>query len=252
MTPKLIARNEYGLRSNLEYIFRDDGTVDWAKMLLPNHFVINKSYENQIVEKLGKPLSEVTPNEIEDHQKLTLLAGSRYLLDLRGYSKLKYSRPVYGSNGSVSVECEITFTPNFETDMKELVFSGIGEATTNNSGPIGKNKMGEWAYYLAAIAENRAFVRCLRNALRITILSKEEAQFETVSAPIIQNSTVDPHSMLKAIMDSKKPKVSFDLLKSTVIKYHSDKIKSDPNNWNSLKDIPPNEVFTLIGLLKKN
>ena len=53
-------------------------------------------------------------------------------------------------------------------------------------------------------------------------------------------------------MESRKPKVTFDLLKSTVAKYHSDKIKSDPNSWNSLKDIPPNEVFTLIGLMKKS
>lgn len=251
--PKISKRNEFGLREGHEYKFREDGSVAWEKMLLPQHLVINKAYENQIVEKLGKPLSEVTVDEVEDNQKLTLLAGSRYLLDLRGYSKLKYSQPVYGSNGSVSVECEITFIPNYETEMRELVFSGIGEATMNNTGPIGKNKLNEWAYYLAATAENRAFVRCLRNGLRIPILSKEEAQFETVSqqAPI-QTSGLDPHSILQGIMDAKKPnKITFTILQKTVSNNYKDKVKSNPDEWTCLKDIPPNDVFTLIGLLKK-
>lgn len=255
-TPKICKRNEFGLREDVKYVFREDNSVDWVKMLLPQHFVINKAYENQIVEKLGKPLVEVEAQEVEDHQKLTLLAGSRYLLDLRGFSKLKYSQPVYGTNGSVSVECEITFIPNYETDMRELVFSGIGEATMNNAGPIGKNKMGEWAYYLAATAENRAFVRCLRNALRISVLSKEEAQFETVaqqSQSQSQNSSLDFYSILQNIMNTKKPnKISFDILQKTIINNYQDKVKSDPSKWTSVKDIPPNDVFTIIGLLKGN
>lgn len=252
--PKITKRNEFGLKElpeGQEYKFKETGEVDWAAMIPSQYLVINKSYENKIVEKLGKPLSEVTVDEVEDHQKLTLLMGSRFLLDLRGYSKLKYSPPVYGSNGSVSVECEITFLPNYETEMRELVFSGIGEATTNNAGPIGKNKMGEWAYYLAAVAENRAFVRCLRNALRINILSKEEAQFETIEAAPLPTSGLDPHSMLQGILDSKKPKINFEVLKKTVIGHYKDKVKSDPSQWTSMKDIPPNDIFILIGLLKQ-
>lgn len=251
--PQVKKRNEFGLREGIEYKFREDGSIDWAKMLLPQHLVINKAYENQIVEKLGKPLAEVTVDEVEDHQKLTLLAGSRYLLDLRGFSKLKYSPPVYGSNGSVSVECEITFIPNYETEMRELVFSGIGEATLNNTGPIGKNKLNEWAYYLAATAENRAFVRCLRNALRISILSKEEAQFETVtqSAPP-SNSSIDPHILLQNTMNEKKPKpINFEILKKTLLGHYKSEFESDIEKWSSIKDIPPNEVFKVVGLLKQ-
>jgi len=251
--PQIQKRNEFGLKEGLNYTFTSDNRVDW-KALVPKEFlVINKSYENQIVEKLGKPLAEISVDEVDDNQKLMLLGATRFLLDTRGYSKVEYSRPVYGLDGAVVVECKITFIPNFETDMREVIFSGIGEATKNNASPIGKNKLNEWAYYLAATAENRALIRCVRNFLRITILGKDELQSAETFTPAAQPiSGLNPHSMLQDILDQKKPKITLEILKKTVLNHYKDSVKSDPSLWTSLKDIPPNDVFSIIGLLKKD
>lgn len=245
-------RNELGLFDSVEYSFTEDKRINWNSLVPKEFLVINKSYENQIVEKLGKPLSEVAIDEVEDHQKLMLLGATRFLLELRGFSKLEYSRPAYGSDGAVVVECKITFIPNYETDMRETVFSGIGEATKNNASPIGKNKLNEWAYYLAATAENRALIRCVRNYLRISILGKDEAaSVEAYTPQTTSVSGLSPHSMLQDILDQKKPKVTLEILKKTISGHYRDSVKSDPLEWASIKDIPPNDVFSIIGVMKK-
>jgi hypothetical protein len=253
--PKITKRNEFGLKelpTGQEYKFRSDNTIDWQSIIPKEYIVINKSYENQIVEKLGKPLAEVSIDEVDPKHTLILLGGIKWLAATRGFSKVEYSRPVYGSDGAVVVECKITWLPNYETEMREVVFSGIGEATKNNATPIGKNKLGEYCFYLAAIAENRAFIRAVRGALNIVSLGKDEiSSVETIEAAPLPTSGLDPHSMLQGILDSKKPKINFEVLKKTVIGHYKDKVKSDASQWTTLKDIPPNDVFTLIGLLKQ-
>jgi hypothetical protein len=249
--PQISKRNEFGLKEGYDYRFTSDNLVDWKAMIPAEHLVINKSYENQIVEKLGKPLSEASVLEVEDHQRLMLLSATRYLLDLRGYSKVEYSRPVYGSDGAVVVECKITFLPNFETEMREVVFSGIGEATKNNAAPIGKNKMSEWAFYLAATAENRALIRCLRNFLKIKILGKDEfSNVETTSPETQPIAGFSPLSLLESEMKKKEPEMNFEILKRTVISAYKDKMREDPSAWKTIKDICPNDIYTLINLIR--
>ena len=251
--PKIAKRNEFGLKEGLDYKFTPEGLVSWKDMVPKEYLVINKAFENQIVEKLGKPLSEISIDEVEDKYKLILLNGIRYLANLRGFSKVEYSRPVYGEGNSVAVECKITWLPNYETEMREIVFSGLGEATTNNAPPIGNNKFGEKSFYLVAYAENRSFLRAVKHFLKIeNLLAREEVAYaETIEAAPLPTSGLDPHSMLQGILDSKKPKINFEVLKKTVIGHYKDKVKSDASQWTTLKDIPPNDVFTLIGLLKQ-
>lgn len=252
--PKIAKRNEFGLKEGLEYKFTSENLVDWQAMIPKNHFVVNKSYENKIVEETGKSLSEITIDEVDPKYTLILLSGIKYLASLRGYSKVEYSRPVYGPTGEVVVECKITWLPNYETEMREVVFSGIGEATRNNASPIGKNKLGEYSFYLAAIAENRAFIRAVRNFLQIVSLGKDEiGSVDTVeeTAPL-PTSGIDPCSMLQGILDAKKPKITFDVFKKTVAKHYRDKVVSDPEKWNSVKDIPANEIYTLVQILKQD
>ncbi len=263
--PAQSKRNEFGLKElpeGQEYKFTSDNRVDWKSIVPKEYLVINKSYENQIVEKLGKPLSEVSVDEVEDNQKIMLLDGTRFLLEMRGYSKLEYSRPVYGPEGSVAVECKITFIPNFETEGREIVYSGIGEATLNNASPIGKNKKGDWVFYLAATAENRAVIRCVRNFLRIKILGKDEFSVIETTVPEVQSTgNLSPLGLLEAEM--KRKGWSFELLKRTAISLYQkrnkekkpndlDLFRDDPTNWESLKSVSANDSFTLINLIKKS
>ena len=56
---------------------------------------------------------------------------------------------------------------NYETGGQPVSFSAIGDASLSNTFDFAQN-------YLAAIAENRAFVRCVRNFLKINIVAKDE------------------------------------------------------------------------------
>jgi len=249
-------RNEFGLKelpNGQEYKFKEDGSVSWEDMIPSEFLFANKSYEKEIVEKTGKPLSETPIHEIDKKYRLSTLAGVRHVANLRGYSKVEYSQPVYGANGAIAVECKITWLPNYETEGRELTFSGLGEATQNNASPIGKNKFGDWAFYLVAIAENRAFLRACKIGLNFdSLLIKEEmALAETVETQPAPTSSLNPHSMLQDILDQKKPKVTLDILKKTILNHYRNSVKSDPNEWASLKDIPPNDVFSIITLMKK-
>lgn len=249
-------RNEFGLKplpNGQEYQFKEDGSVNWGALIPKDQLFINKAYENKIIESLGKPLLEVTIDEVDEKYRLATLAGIRHVANLRGFSKVEYSRPVYGADGAVTVECKITWLPNYETEGREVVFSGLGEATKNNAPPIGKNKFGEWSFYLVAIAENRAFLRAAKIYLGLgSLLFKEEiALAESVEAQTAPVSGLNPHSMLQDILDQKKPKVTLDILKKTILGHYRNSVKSDPNEWTSLKDIPPNDVFSIIGVIKK-
>ena len=46
-------------------------------------------------------------------------------------------------------------------------FSAIGDASPNNTESFAR-------FYLGPIAENRAFVRCVRNFLKINVVAQEE------------------------------------------------------------------------------
>jgi len=248
-------RNEFGLKplpDGQEYKFKEDGSVDWASQIPKDQLFINKAYENKIVETLGKPLLEVTIDEVDEKYRLATLAGIRHVANLRGFSKVEYSQPVYGVDGAVTVECRITWLPNYETEGREVVFSGLGEATKNNAPPIGKNKFGDWSFYLVAIAENRAFLRAAKIYLGLgSLLFREEvALAETVDAAPQPIAGFSPLSLLEAEMKKKTPEMSFEILKRTVISAYKGKMKDDPTSWKTIRDICPNDIYTLIGLIR--
>jgi hypothetical protein len=244
-------RNELGLKDGVEYTFKPDGLVDWASLIPKDQLFINKAYENQIVEKLGKPITEITIDEVDEKYRLATLAGIRHVANLRGYSKVEYSRPVYGADGAVAVECKITWLPNYETEMREVVFSGLGEATKNNAAPIGKNKFGEWAFYLVAIAENRAFLRAAKIFLGLgSLLTREEcAVTEVVENSPASAPSIFPKEKLQNKLKAKK--ISFEIMKKTVISTYRKNVKSDPTEWESIDDIPNEDIFEILGLLQK-
>lgn len=99
-------------------------------------------------------------------------------------------------------------------------------------------------FFLAAIAENRAFVRCVRNFLKINIVSQEELG----DAKLIedQNQTTEnptsPVSLLEKVMKEKN--VTFDQLKKKLLKEEDQQI-------NSINDISKVKIFELIDRIKK-
>jgi hypothetical protein len=102
---------------------------------------------------------------------------------------------------------------------------------------------------LAAIAENRAFVRCVRNFLKINIVSQEELGDAKLGLVAKEDSEkenpMNPTALLEKVMQEKG--VSFDILKNKLLKEKFDGAES----LTSIKDVPKSKVFELIERLKK-
>ena len=105
-------------------------------------------------------------SKLKDTELIILLGGIKELAQIRGYTDLTYEvncpSPDY-----VVATCKITWIPNYETENKPVTFSAIGDASMSNTSDFARN-------YLAATAENRAFVRCVRSFLRINIVGGDE------------------------------------------------------------------------------
>jgi hypothetical protein len=228
--PNLIVRNHYGLidNKNLNYVFNDDGTINWRKMVKTEYLVPNR-----------QKTQETDVSKLEDKNLLILLGGIKELAQIRGYTTVEY-KVVAASENYFATSCRITWIPNYETGGREIVFESLADATTNNTKSFAR-------FFLAAIAENRAFVRCVRNFLKINIVSQEElgdAKLLDEGSSSQENPT-SPLSLLEKIMKQKS--ISFEILKSKLIKENFDNVE----NINSLNDIPKAKIFELIERIKK-
>lgn len=228
---KKIDRSKDGLINGVDYLFTEDGLIDWRKMVKPEHLVPNKDRT-----------SETDVTKLKDYQLIILLGGIKELAQIRGFTDVKYEvtspHPEY-----VAATCSITWIPNYETEDREVTFSAIGDASPNNTNSFASN-------FLGPIAENRAFVRCVRNFLKINIVGKEElggsdAPSTTNTSETSSDSSIDPRNMLLSVMNEKG--VTFEKIKEKLVKEDY----SNAKTLSSLTDIPKLKVFELIERLKK-
>ena len=226
---KKIDRNEDGLINGVDYVFTDDGLIDWRKMVKPEHLVPNKDRT-----------SETDVTKLKDYQLIILLGGIKELAQIRGYTDVKYD-VVSPSSDYVVATCTISWKPNYETEGEVVVFSAIGDASPHNTNSFARN-------FLGPIAENRAFVRCVRNFLKINIVGKEELggadapPVSTNGSSQMSDTSMDPRSMLQAVMNEKG--VTLEKIKTKLSAEGFDDISS-------LDDIPKLKTFELIERLKK-
>ena len=229
--PTARARNELGLISDgsVEYTYDDNGLVDWRKMVKQEFLVPNK-----------QKTKETDISNLADKDLLILLGGIKNLAQIRGFSKVEY-RVYSAAPDYVMTSCGITWLPNYETENKEVYFEALADASMSNTKSFARN-------FLAAIAENRAFVRCVRNFLRINVVGQDEmgdASLLTESnSASTATSAADPHSLLSSVMQEKG--VSFDDLKKKLV----DEGKIKEFEYKSLQDIPKSQIFALIKRLK--
>ena len=229
---KKIDRDNQGLLKGVDYKFTDEGLIDWRKMLSDKWLYPNPS----------KNLSTQDVSKLKDTDLCILLGGIKELAQIRGYTNVKYD-VTCPSPDYVIANCTITWIANFETEDKEVTFSSLGDASPNNTDNFARQ-------YLAPIAENRAFVRCVRNFLRISIVAQDElakrfkdGNFQ-VSTPQ-QAEVASPTALLEKLMKEKG--VDLQRVKNRLVrqKYKgADKIKS-------IKEIPALKIFELIEDLNK-
>jgi hypothetical protein len=224
-TPKQIKRDKNGLIPDASYAFNEEGLIDWRKMVKPEHLVPNRQKTQ------GTDVST-----LDDKDLIILLGGIKELAQIRGYTDVTYvvtsPSPEY-----VVATCAITWIPNYETENREVTFSAIGDASPNNTQSFAK-------FFLGPIAENRSFVRCVRNFLKINIVGQEElGSAKLLDEPSSANPT-DPKFLLESVMKEKG--VSWEMIKNKLIKEEYKKAES----MNSISDIPKSKIFELIQRIK--
>jgi hypothetical protein len=232
------SRDLNGFLTGVDYKFNDDNTINWRAMIRAEHLVPNRdSFKN----KPDLNLKELDVTTLQDNQLLILISGIKELAQIRGYDSVKYdvieARPDY-----VAVKCTINFIGNYETRFDSVSFSSLADAHWDNTHNFAKN-------FLMAIAENRAFVRTVRNFLKIHIVGSDELGGKTTNPSVVDDAIIStqPVALLQKTMNDYN--VSFDQIRDGAIKKKIDGAES----WTSCDDIPPLSIFTIVsGIKTKN
>ncbi len=231
--PKALNRNQYGLicSPDINYVFKPNGRVDW-RVMIPKEFLVPNRMKTQ----------ETDVSKLQDKDLLILLSGFRELAEIRGYESVTYTA-IATNMDSVVVSCSIKWMPNYETEGLSKISGGVGDATVDNTTSFGKA-------FLSPIAENRAFIRAVRNFLKISVAGYEEcnnhggfALQEQSVEQVVKN--IKPQFMLEELMAEKG--VSFDRLKKQL----SDDNYANAASINSLADLPEWKLIELTARLKK-
>ncbi len=230
---EVLKRTKGGLIEGVDYVFNEDNTINWRAMVKSEYLVPDRS-----------KTSETDITKLADNQLIILIGGIKELAQIRGYTSVKYDvkcpSPEY-----VVTTCTIDWIPNYETEGKAVTFSSVGDASPHNTNSFARN-------FLGPIAENRAFVRCVRNFLKINIVTREElkeseASFtprQSTSDEVSDSETLSPpYNLLDAAMKAKS--ISLANVKKRLSDEGYEKV------INELEDIPKVKVFELIERIKK-
>ena len=242
--PDIYKRNEHGLLENVDYVFNEDGSVNWRAMIKEEFLYPNKGW----FDSRNQPVP-TSPEGLEDKQLLIMLGGIKELAKMRGYSTVAFD-VVHSSDGYVTAKCMINWNKNYET-QDEVVYEDYANATLANTDNF-------CAKFLETIACNRAFVRCVRNYLNIHIVGADEID-KSKGAPAqtyesdSEFSITTPVDLLQKTLRDKHSVESFDDCKELLRElWKSDKYRNeDAKEWSSYKDIPTKEARKLIVALNK-
>lgn len=226
------SRNEIGLLNNLAYKYNDDGTVDWKNMVKPEFLVPNKDKF-----PAGTDFSSIDVTQVDDGQLLILLGGIKDVACIRGFTSVDYD-VITARQDYVAVKCNISWIPNYETSMQSVKFSALADAHFENTSGFG-NK------FLMAIAENRAFIRAVRNFLRINIVGQDEIDPKKKNEIIEESQPTNPASVLNKVMS--EVGLSFETIKAKLVAENDE----DAAAWSDISDIPKKRIFEIIERIKR-
>lgn len=244
--PSNFKRDENGLLENVEYIFNEDGSINWRAMVKEEHLFPNKAW----FERFNKPLPKVIEG-LKDHQLLIKLSGIKELARLRGFSEVSY-KTVKCEHDHVAVSCSISFIPNYETANQPVYYQDMANATINNCSSFAVK-------FLETIACNRAFVRAVRNFLNVHIVGLDEMDTSD-SSKNVNNSveTLSPSFSIDQTLEKFSKDIincqDFECFKEYLLSLKKSNIyiNSEIPNWNSYKDIPPKDSRILLKIIKEH
>lgn len=243
--PDLYKRDDNGLLQNVDYIFNEDGSVDWRAMIKPEFLYPNRDWFNY----RNKPMPESSEG-LADNQLLIMLGGIKELARLRGFESVSFKTENI-SESYVVASCEIIWSPNYESGSERVIYQDVANATLDNTDSFASK-------FLETIACNRAFVRCVRNFLNIHIvgadeIDKSKGANNSVSVDSVEIAATTPIGLLQKTLLSKKGVSSFDDFIEMLKVFWKNEIykNEDVAKWKSWKDIPTKEVRKLIALVHK-
>lgn len=244
----LYKRDKRGLLEGVDYKFNDDGSVNWRAMIKEEHLFVNKDWFESKEKEVPRSIEG-----LKDDQLLIKLAGIKDLAKLRGYSKVSY-KVEHCDVKHVSAQCTIEFKPNFETEDEMVEFSSMANATIYNTSNFGEK-------FLDAIAENRAFVRCVRNFLGIHIAGEDEIDRSDSAKEKIKEemattggvTSITPVDTLKKKLFDKFGCDSFSGFKEILRKLWIDEKYRNENtsNWEKFEDLKAKECREITTIIAK-
>ncbi len=206
-------RDVNGLLECVNYIFHSDNTINWRAMINKEYLVPNR---DAFKNQKDINLKEIDVSSLADNQLLILLAGIKELAQIRGYKNVSYD-VIQAQPDYVAVKCTIDWIPNYETSMESVSFS--------------------------------ALIRCVRSFLKINIVGNDEMGKTThIDTEVEPNTlTTQPIALLQKTMEEYN--ISFEQIKERALQKKMD----GAENWNSINDIAPLSMFTIIsGIKNKN
>lgn len=222
-------RNDMGLLDSVKYKFTEDSLVDWRAMIDPKFLFVNKDNFSR--------RKETPPDDIvgvKDSDLIIGLPGLKNLAHLRGFTSVSY-RPITSGNDYSAVVCRIDWVGNFETDMKSVSFEDCAGANLYNVSEFVQT-------YLIEMATNRSFCRCVRNFLKINIVSKEEMP---PPKAVKNNTTASEPAKVLADLMREKGKNFEETMKKLVAEGYAE--FANYKNWS---EIPGDKAFQLVDRFK--
>jgi len=243
--PDVYERDQHGLLKNVDYIFNEDGSVNWRAMIKPEFLYPNKDWFNF--------RNKDMPDSVEglaDNQLLIMLGGIKELARLRGFESVTFNTES-SSPGYVTASCEITWSPNYESNQERVVYQDVANATLDNTDSFASK-------FLETIACNRAFVRCVRNFLNIHIVGADEIDKSrgannSVSIESVEAAALTPLGLLQKTLRAKKSIATFDEFVELLKDFWKNETYKNKEvaNWKCWSDIPTKEIRKLIAILHK-
>jgi hypothetical protein len=246
--PDVYKRDNHGLLESVDYVFNEDGSVNWRAMIKPEFLYPNKGW----FDMRGQQVPSSTEG-LRDNQLLIMLGGIKDLARLRGFHSVEFDTTTEGDY--VTAKCCITWSPNYESNNEHVLYEDVANATSENTD--------DFCYkFLETIACNRAFVRCIRNFLNINIVGADEidksvnrstqSQSSTLTQPS-SNAPITPSGLLEKTLKEKHSVESFESFKELLRDlWKSEKyLNEDVKNWNGFADISAKEARKLISIISK-
>ncbi len=226
-------RDEKGLLKGVKYHYKANGRIDWRKMVDPQYLVVNKGWFES--RKLTVP-DKI--DGLEDKQLLILLGGVRDLADIRGYINA-VPNPIVSTPSFASCKTVFNWIPNYETSGVAQTSGGVANAHNNNTTSFVK-------VFLDQIAENRAFVRGVRNYLNIQVVGQDEIGPDgEVDDKDNSESQGSPQKFLQGFLNKKG--ISFEKFKNKM----NQKGVEGADGWESISDVPAEKVHEIIDIVEQ-